>query len=349
MKDWKRALISTDATMRAAIGHIDESSLQIAMVVDVNGRLLGTVTDGDVRRGILRGLAIDAPVTEVMNRKPTTAQRNDSREHIVALMRQRSVHQVPVLDSDGRVTGLEVFDEVLASLTRPNTAILMAGGLGTRLHPLTENLPKPMLKVGGRPILETILQSLIDHGITRFQISVNFRAEMIKHHFGDGSAFGVKIDYLEETERLGTAGALSLLPQTVTHPVIVMNGDVLTKVNFQHLLDFHSSQGGSATMCVREHEFQIPFGVVALDNQRVTGIEEKPVKRMFVSAGIYVLAPTALSMIPTGKYFDMPMLFERLIASGDSVSAFPIREYWLDIGRMDDFERAVGEYGSVFK
>ena len=349
MKDWKRALISSDATMRAAIEHIDESSLQIAMVVDADGHLLGTVTDGDVRRGILRGLSIDTSVLDVMNRNPTTALRNDSREHIVALMRQRSLHQIPVLDGDGKITALEVFDEVVASAMRPNTAILMAGGLGTRLHPLTENLPKPMLKVGGRPILETILQSLIDHGITRFQISVNYKAEIIKRYFGNGQAFGARIEYLEETDRLGTAGALSLLSEPAIHPVVVMNGDVLTKVNFQHLLDFHAAQKASATMCVREYEFQVPFGVVSLDHQRITAIEEKPIKRMFVSAGIYVFEPAVLRLIPAGEHFDMPMLFDRLIAASEVVSAFPIREYWLDVGRMDDFERAVGEYGRVFK
>jgi NDP-sugar pyrophosphorylase family protein len=230
---------------------------------------------------------------------------------------------------------------------RRNTVVVMAGGLGTRLDPLTKDLPKPLLKVGSKPILETILSNFRGYGFAEFFLSVNYKAEMVKSYFGDGTRWGIRIRYLEESVPLGTAGSLSLLPERPTLPLVVMNGDLVTQVNFQHMLDFHREHAAVATMGVREYDMQVPFGVVRLEESRIVAIEEKPVHRFFVNAGIYVLEPDALDYVPRGEYFDMTTLFERLAKEGMPTSAFPIREYWLDVGRPDDLERAQIEYGDI--
>lgn len=224
----------------------------------------------------------------------------------------------------------------------------MAGGVGSRLRPLTDDTPKPMLRVGDRPLLETILENFIEYGFHHFYFSVNYMADVIKDHFRDGSRWGVSIEYLHEVERLGTAGALRLLPGRPPNELLVMNGDLLTKINFSHLLDFHAAHGSSGTMCVKEYELQVPYGVVNIDNHRITGVDEKPVKRFFVNAGIYVLQPDSLDLLPASGYFDMPSLFEKMIASRRETAAFPVREYWLDIGQMADYDRANGEFLKVF-
>jgi NDP-sugar pyrophosphorylase family protein len=231
---------------------------------------------------------------------------------------------------------------------RDNWVVLMAGGLGSRLRPLTDECPKPMLRVGNKPLLETIIETFIEQGFRRFFISVNYMADTIKEYFGDGSRWGAEIQYLEETSRLGTAGALSLLPEKPQAPLLVMNGDLLTKINFRQLLDFHREHHAQGTMCVREYEFQVPYGVVKMDHHRITGFEEKPIQRYFVNAGIYVLEPQALQHIPHGVFFDMPSLFQTLMADRQEAVVFPIREYWLDIGHMADYDRANGEFARNF-
>ena len=348
MHSWKQSLISASTTLRETIKNIDASAIQIALVVDHEQRLLGTVTDGDVRRGILRGLDLDAPVSLVMNKQPTTARVNEAREHLLLVMRQKYLHQIPIVDDDGRVTGIEILDGLLRSSANSNPVVIMAGGLGNRLRPLTDDCPKPMLKIGTKPILETILESLQEFGFKSFFFSVNYKAEMIKDYFGDGSRWGVSIRYLEEDQRLGTAGALALLPELPTEPAIVMNGDLLTKVNFDQLLDFHREHHASATMCVREYNMQIPFGVVKIEDQRIKSIDEKPLQRFFVNAGIYVLEPEALKNIPRDTPVDMTTVFERLVEQEKKTAVFPIREYWLDVGQLEDLERARVEYGRLF-
>lgn len=349
MKDWKKVLINADMSLRETIRVIDSGALKIALVVDADQKLLGTVTDGDIRRGILRGCSLEDSVQQVLNRTPTVAAQNEGKDQILALMRLRQVYQIPVIDGDGRVVGLEIVERILETPRYDNCVILMAGGLGSRLKPLTDDTPKPLLKVGGKPILETILENFIHYGFTNFRISVNYKGELIENYFGDGSRWGARIEYLRESKKLGTAGALGLLPERPSLPVLVMNGDVLTKVNFQQLLEFHREHRALATMCVREYDFQVPYGVVTVDNHRILNIEEKPVQRFFVNAGIYVLEPEALDLIPEDTFFDMPTLFEKVVAQEKETAVFPIREYWLDIGRMDDFQRAEGEFGKVFE
>ncbi|MDP2761575.1 MAG: nucleotidyltransferase family protein, partial [Sideroxyarcus sp.] len=294
------------------------------------------------------GISLDESIQRIMNHDPTVATIDEGREVILAAMQRKVLHHIPLVDKNHRVVGLETLDELIQLRVRENRVVLMAGGLGSRLSPLTDECPKPMLKVGNKPLLETILENFIEYGFHRFYISVNYMANVVKSYFGDGSRWGVDICYLHEDQRLGTAGALSLLPVKPKEALFVMNGDLLTKVNFKQLLDFHSGHHAQATMCVREYDFQVPYGVVKIDAHRITSIDEKPIQRFFVNAGIYVLEPEALDLISSNTYFDMPTLFEKLIALKKETAVFPIREYWLDVGQLADYERANGEYRDFF-
>ena len=341
MKDWRQTLVSKDARILDAIQVLDKASYQICLVVDPANRLIGTVTDGDIRRGILAGIEMSAPVSKIMNVKPRTAFPGGDSSALIALMRQHLIHQMPLLNAEGVVVGLAQLDELIGqSARRDNIVVLMAGGLGQRLRPLTEDTPKPLLQVGGRPILERILDGLIAQGFWRFFLSVNYRADMIEEHFGDGSRWGVEIRYLREDKPMGTAGPLGLLPKHPSAPVLVMNGDLLTQTNLPRLLEYHQQRRAQASMCVRKYDFQVPFGVVHLDGDEITGIDEKPVHEFFVNAGIYTLDPAIIDLVPRNQRLDMPELFTRARNQGLRTVVFPIHEYWLDIGRLDDFEKA---------
>lgn len=344
----KEIQIPVTATVSESIEAIDRGAMQMALVVDADGRLLATVSDGDVRRGLLRGIGLGAPVREIMCSSPATVNARAGQPAALKLMRERNLHQIPVLDDDGRVVGLEFIDDIIAKSTNETWVVLMAGGEGVRLRPLTETVPKPMLPIGGRPLLETILKNLADQGFTKYFISVNHQRHVIQNYFGDGSEYGVEIRYLVEDKRLGTAGALSLLPEKPTKPVIVMNGDLMTSVRFENLLRFHEDQGSDATLCVREYSTKIPYGVVRVDGTKLTGIHEKPEQSFMVNAGIYVLGPRALEHVPNGEICDMPKVFRALIANGGNATVYHIQEYWLDIGRMEDLETAEKEFPDVF-
>jgi dTDP-glucose pyrophosphorylase len=337
-------------TILEVLGRIDVSGQQIALVVDEAQMLMGVVTDGDVRRAILRGVSLHRPVEEIMNRSPKLARPGESVEGMLAVMRRFGLRHLPQVDGQGRLLGLLLRDELLGTETRSNPVVLMAGGLGVRLRPLTEDIPKPMLRVGTKPILETILDSLIQAGFSEFHISVNYKAEIIRDHFKDGERWGVSIQYIEEKTRLGTAGALALFQDSRVpqEPVIVMNADLLTRLNFHQLLDFHQAQQSVATMCAREYTHQVPYGVIVAQDGEIKRIEEKPIQRHQVNAGIYALSPAALAEIPRGQAYDMPALFDALRVSGQRTCAYAMQEYWLDIGQMSDFERANSEYEEVF-
>ncbi|MBI3251926.1 MAG: nucleotidyltransferase family protein [Candidatus Omnitrophica bacterium] len=348
-KEWKKILVSPSVRIRQVIRVIDEGTFQIALVVDKNLRLLGTVTDGDARRGILRGISLEDKVERIMNLDPVTARTGEDKGALLDRMRLKQILQIPLLDEKGRVAGMELLDELVRPQKMKNWAVLMAGGLGSRLRPLTDNCPKPLLQVGRKPLLETILGNFIEYGFRRFYFSVRYKDEMVKNYFGDGSRWGVEIRYLRENDRLGTAGGLGLIREKPERPLIVMNGDLLTKVNFRRLLDFHAEQKAVGTLCIREYDFQVPYGVVRINSHHgVREIDEKPIQRFFISAGIYVIEPSVLSLIPKGRAMDMPHLFQKLISRKKEVAAFPIREYWLDIGRMDDLKRAQNDYAEVF-
>lgn len=347
-RDLTEVLISPAASVRDAVRAIDAGGIEIALVVDSAGRLLGAVTDGDIRRGLLAGNALDQPVELVMNAKPRTITRLQPEDDALKIMRRVSIRQVPVVDDDGFVVGLHWQDDLQKPGVDDVWVVLMAGGQGMRLRPLTEGLPKPMIPVGGRPLLETIVRNFRAQGYRRFFMAVNYMGEVIREHFGDGHKLGVEIEYLVEDRRMGTAGALSLLPRRPTDPVIVMNGDLLTTVNFRQLVDFHREHGARATMCVREYTQQVPYGVVQTVGSRLTSIVEKPTQTYFVNAGIYVVDPSALVLLPERAAFDMPQLFDAITGSGSMAGAFPIHEYWLDIGRLEDLERAKSDFGKIF-
>lgn len=350
MKLWQDTLLPHDGSIRDAIATIDRGGMQLALVVDGDRKLLGTITDGDVRRAILAGAALEAPAVSVMNRRPTTTSREAGRDASLALMKATSVRQLPVLNSFGQVVGIETIDDLVREQRRDNWVVLMAGGLGQRLRPLTDDIPKPLLNVGGRPLLETILQSFVGEGFHRFFISINYKATMIEQHFGDGSRWGAEISYLREDQRLGTAGALGLLPERPTEPLILMNGDLLTAVKFASILSFHGQQNAAVTMGVRQYTFNIPYGIADIDDHsNVVKLAEKPAISRFINAGIYGVSPDVVAQVEPGVQLDMPTLIERLLKQNRRVSAFPIREYWLDIGQMDDYKRAGEEYASVFK
>lgn len=349
MADAKQIFVSPTLSILETIAVIDREGIQIALVVDEKNCLKGTVTDGDIRRGILNEIELKAPVSSIMNAKPTIAYSSASKAEILGIMKAKGLRHLPILDAGDRVLKLEFLDELIASAKRPNPVLLMAGGEGARLRPLTQDCPKPLLNVGGRPILETIILQLSSYGFHDFFISIHYKGEMIREYFGNGSKWGVSIRYLEEQEKLGTAGALNLLPEPPKSPLIVMNGDLLTKINFEQLLEFHIEQKAVATMGIREYDFRVPYGVVRLDGEQLTSIDEKPLQKFFVNAGIYVLDPSIFKDLARGRKIDMPELFRVAIERKEIVSAFPIREYWLDIGKPDDFERANFDFVGVFR
>jgi len=347
-RDWKKTIINPATPILEAMRIIDESTMQISLVVDAEERLVGVITDGDIRRGIIKGISLDQPVGLIMKQQFTSLRPDASQGEILNLMKLNELRQIPIVDDRGRVVDLKILGDLIKPVPRDNWVVLMAGGLGTRLRPFTDACPKPLLKVGNKPLLKTILDNFRAYDFHKFYISVNYKAEMIEDYLGDGSRWGITIDYLREGERLGTAGALGLLPEKPTQAVIVMNGDVLSNVNLQHLLDFHQSHEAKATMCVWDYHVKVPYGVIKTDQHRLIGIDEKPIQRFFVNAGIYVLEPEVLDFIPKNTPWDMPDLFALLIDKGYETAAFPIREYWMDIGRVDDFIQANGEYHEVF-
>lgn len=339
MLDWTHTLILVGASIRDALAQIEKGKVQIAIVVNENRVLQGIVTDGDIRRAILNGISLDDTVDHVMNRRPFTIHEHESQDRVATMMREEQIHQIPIVDDRNVVIGLRVIDEFFSFKKRDNPVVLMAGGLGTRLQPLTLDCPKPLLKVKDKPILENTLESLKSFGFWDFYISVNYRAGMIESYFGDGSNWNVEIKYLREKKRLGTAGALSLLPDTANDPILVMNGDVLTKLNFADLVDFHDAQSSNATMCVREYDMKVPFGVVNTEDDKIVSIVEKPVEQFLVNAGIYVLNKSTIAHVPEDEYLDMTELFTRILAANHPTSVYHVKDYWADIGRLSDYEK----------
>lgn len=348
MKNIQNIKLTVNATIKEALQIIDGGAIQIALIVDENDKLLGTLTDGDIRRGLLNGFDLNSSIESIFFKTPTIAKISDTKEEILNLALSKKLHQIPIIDEHGKIVGIQEIEELIKPKGKTNKVILMVGGLGTRLRPLTENTPKPMLKVGNKPILQTIVEKFAEYGYTNIVMCVNYKSHIIQDYFGDGSSFGVNIEYILEEKRMGTAGALSLLREKPTEPFFVMNGDLLTNINFEHMMDYHLQNNSIATMGVREYDFQVPYGVVNIDGIDITSIEEKPVHKFFVSGGVYVLSPEVLEYIPNDEFFDMPTLFEKVITDKKKSISFPIREYWMDIGRMEEFEKANNEYHEVF-
>lgn len=342
MKKIDSVLISPEKSLIDALRAISGGGAQIALVVDAERRLLGTVTDADVRGAIFQGKQLEeVPCRDVMTHSPLTSPVGTPRRDCLALMKAHHIRQLPLIDDEGRVCELMVLEELLEERHLPNAVVLMAGGLGTRLGAMTKHCPKPMLPLGEKPLLESIIERMEEQGLRRFFISVNYLSEKIMRHFRDGAAWGVQVEYLVEDKALGTAGALTLLPEQEEHDILVMNGDILTMINFPMLLDYHHSSQSMATMAVAQHTVQVPYGVVNLESDNsIAGLEEKPSYSYFVNAGIYALSPDVPGLLPKDTPVDMPDIFTMLAGRQQKTMAYPLREFWLDIGTPDDFSAA---------
>jgi len=339
-QNWRRALLPANVTLGDLIRNLEDTAFQIALIVDSNEKLLGTVTDGDVRRGILRGIDMSKSVKSLIQVSPIVASPDMGIPMALELMRANKIHQLPVVDKSKRVVGLHFLDDLISPPSRSNTIVIMAGGLGTRLRPHTENCPKPMLPVLGKPILEHIIERARSEGFTNFLLAIHYLGHLIERHFGDGSHLQVNIEYIREDTPLGTAGALGLMSSRFDTPFMVTNGDVLTDIRFGDLLDFHSRNKALATMAVRQHKWQNPFGVVHTRGIEIIGFEEKPISLSHINAGVYALEPNVLNYINKNEHCDMPALFRRLQENSERTIVYPIHEPWLDIGRPDDYKKA---------
>ncbi|MGC9386988.1 MAG: nucleotidyltransferase family protein [Hydrogenovibrio sp.] len=346
--DWQAISIGEDATIRDALTVLDQQAMQIALVITDDRRLIGTVTDGDIRRGLLRGESLDSAITQVANREPTVGFEAETEMVWHQHMKRRSLRHLPILNGQQQLVGL-YYHKTRLTPRRENPVVLMLGGLGMRLRPLTETVPKPMLPVGNQPILETIVKHIAEQGFTDFYFCINYLGEKIRQYFGDGKKWGIQITYIEESKPMGTAGALSLLPKRPGLPFIVMNGDLLTKVDFRALLDFHAEHDNCVTTCVREYSHQVPYGVIEMEGAYIRELVEKPVYRYFVNAGIYCLSPQVLDKVPPDSVYDMPTLVDTLIDENQRTGGFPLTEYWMDIGHIPDYEQAQADYEVYFK
>jgi len=334
-------VISPLATLREALEAITKNGRQAVLVVEADGRLAGMVTDGDVRRALLRGVPFDGAVADIMNPTPVTAASGLGRVAAVELMLAQRIRHLPLVDTGRRLVEVLFLEEQIAPPPLPVPAVIMAGGEGRRLRPLTESTPKPLVAVGGRPLIEIMIERLRQAGIGDITIAVHHKSEMIRERLGDGSHLGVRIDYVIEPKPLGTMGALTLLRDRLDRTFFVVNADILTKCDFRAMWDFHRGQHNAAmTVGVSIHQVDIPYGEFTLHEGRVTRVEEKPRKEFPVNAGIYLLDPGAIELIPAGEYFDATDMIRTLVDRGRVVAAHLIREYWLDVGRVHDLEKA---------
>lgn len=337
---WRKAILPAHATIQQAISNLDQVAIKIVLVVNEAGELEGTISDGDIRRGLLKGLDLNSQIANVIHRNALVVPPAMTREMVLQLMVANKIQQIPAVDEYHHVVGLHLWEEIATPPVRPNLMVIMAGGMGTRLRPHTENCPKPLLLVSGKPMLEHIIERAKLEGFSRFVLAIHYLGQMIEDHFGNGERFGVQIDYLREQSPLGTAGALGLLNPRPGAAFVVTNGDVITDIHYGELLDFHLRHNAAATMAVRVHEWQHPFGVVQTEGIEIVGFEEKPVARTHINAGVYALDPDALNTLDADSRCDMPTLFERLQEQSKRTVAYPMHEPWLDVGRPDDLSRA---------
>lgn len=347
MKSIKKIKITTDTTISKALKVISEGTLRIAVLVDKKDKLLGTLTDGDIRRGLLKGLNLNSSVKSIIFKKPIVAKKTDGKEKLLKIALSKKIYQIPVIDKNRKVIGIYVLDELIKSKKKSNKVVIMAGGKGMRLRPLTKKIPKPMLKVGKKPILQTIVEKFKQSGYENFVMCVNYKSTIIKSYFGNGEKFGVKIEYIKEKTKMGTAGALSLFKEKPKEPFFLINGDLLTNLDFEKMLDFHYQHNSKATMCIKEFNVESPYGEVKLKNENIKTIEEKPKHKFFVNAGVYVLDPKCIDLIPK-TFFDVTSLFKKMIGKKYKTISFPLGEYWLDIGRHHDYDKANLDYNYFF-
>jgi dTDP-glucose pyrophosphorylase len=337
--------LNPESLLVEAIEAIEKTDKRIAVVLDDSLNLVGTITDGDVRRSILAGGSLNTPVKKFMNTNPVTAASSTSKEMLFNLMKKNNILAIPLIDSKNKFVETCHISEISKDTSEINkynisSAVIMAGGLGMRLRPITDNIPKPMVDIGGMPLLERQIKKLSNFGIRKIFIAVNYLSEVIENHFKDGSKYGVEIHYLKEKESLGTGGALSLLPDKQEKPFLVMNGDVLTNSNFQSLAEFHTVQKNEITIAAFSYNIDIPFGVIENDGPLVKALQEKPSENFLCNAGIYILSPKALDLIPDAQFYNMTDLVNDYLNQDKPVSIFPIHEYWSDIGTSNDLDNA---------
>jgi dTDP-glucose pyrophosphorylase len=335
-------VISERATIRDAMDAINSNGREVVLVRDVAGRIAGLITDGDIRRGLLAGLGLEASASAVMTREFFSVAPGADRAYVLDVMKARQLAHVPVLDAERRLVAVHFLRELIGATEKSNVAVIMAGGRGTRLRALARRIPKPMVEVAGRPMLERIVLHLVGHGVRRIYLAVNYMAEAIERHFGDGAGFGCRIEYLRENVALGTGGALSLLPSRPQHPLLVLNGDLVTRADISAMLEAHAASGCAATMAVGPYEVQLPFGAVTERAGRLVSLEEKPAIRRLVNRGIYVLEPGVLEHVPANREFPMTALFDALLDAGQPVAVFNFEDSWLDVGAPEDLRRAHG-------
>lgn len=333
---WRQAMLPTTATIGQALRNLTQSGAKIVLITNEASVLEGTISDGDIRRGLLEGLDLNSPIASVIHRNALVVLPQMGRDLAMQLMVANKVQQIPVVDEHHHVVGLYLWDTIITAPTRPNLMVIMAGGMGTRMRPHTDNCPKPLLSVAGKPMLEHIINRAKLEGFNHFVLAIHYLGHMIETYFGNGERLGVQIDYLREQSPLGTAGALALLNPLPDAPFVVTNGDVMADIRYGGLLDFHAQHAASATMAVRLHEWQHPFGVVQIQGIEIVGFEEKPITRSHINAGVYALDPGALSVLGPDAHCDMPSLFARLQAKAKRIVAYPMHEPWLDVGRPDD-------------
>ena len=336
-------IITSESSIRAAMQVIDSGAARIALLLDADQHLLGTLSDGDIRRALLAGHEMTDLAAPLVNRNFVSVGPQIDRAEVLDLMQARSLSQIPIIESDGRISGLHLMQKIIGRQARPNWAVIMAGGRGERLRPLTDSLPKPMLPVAGRPILERIVLHLVGSGIQRIFIALNYRGDQIEAHFANGEKFGCQIEYLHEKKPLGTGGALSLLPESPVDPILVLNGDLLSQFKVGALLDEPQKSGALACVAVHEHRYTVPFGVVETKQGLLRDLREKPTERWAVNAGIYVLDPILLRRIPKDQIFPLPNLIEDCLQRGESVAVHHIEDDWIDVGLPQQLKQARGE------
>lgn len=335
----RQITVRPDVSINECIAMLDRTGMGVLAVCDEQHKLLGIITDGDIRRALLKRLSLDEPCITIASTNPLSVLESISPSDALKLMNHRKVDQLPILDANGLMIDLVLRLDLQQTEVPGVRAVVMAGGFGSRLLPLTENTPKPMLALGGRPVMEHIVRQLRDAGISSVNVTTHYLPEKIRMHFGDGSDFDVSINYIEESSPLGTAGSLSLV-EAGDEPILVINGDILTKVDFRSMITFHRKHKADLTVGVRLYDLKVPYGVLDCDDMLVTAVNEKPTQKFLVNAGIYLLEPNTYECIPKNTHYNMTDLMQHLIETGKRVVSFPVIEYWMDIGQVNDYEKA---------
>lgn len=332
--------VQVDATIKDAMEAIDRNLTGGVFIVDENKRVIGVVTDGNIRRAILNGHSIYDGVKDIYTTNFKYVNKLVSKQKVKEIMLTFKIRQLPLLDEHGRLSEIYFLDDIISYKKKDNYVFILAGGLGTRLRPLTEKLPKPMLEVGEKPILERIIEQFKEYGFVNFIISINYMGEVIEEYFKDGRDFNVNIQYVKEEKKLGTAGSIKLAEKKLNKPFIVINGDILTGIDFDSFLNYHKENQYDITVGVRNYEMRVPYGVMVMENELIKSLEEKPTYTFYINSGVYVLNKEVVDYIPYNKEYNMTDLIEDVIKDKGKCGTYSITEYWSDIGHMEDFKKA---------